>query len=77
MTQFSLTQIFNRVFDQEAIRVIDGADFAPPANYDNFTLDQTSLTDVFKFYDGVTLLRTITLTYTDASKETLASGAVT
>lgn len=77
MPQFSLTQIFNRAFSQEAIRVIEGAEFAPPPNYDNFTQDQTTLTDVFKFYDGVTLLRTITLTYTDASKETLASGAVT
>lgn len=75
---FSPSQIFNNVFSsaQNALRVIGGAKFAPPPDFDNFELDPQATADVYTFYAGATLLRTITINYTDASKETILDGSV-
>lgn len=43
--------------------------------YDNGSLSQTDTTDVYTFKSGVTTVATLTLTYTDSTKETLSTWA--
>lgn len=51
---------------------------AIPASYDNGTLTLPSATqEVYKYYSGVTLLRTITINYTDSTKAVISSWTIT
>lgn len=45
-----------------------------PTNYDNGTVSYPTATqEVYSFYQGVTLLKTATLNYTDSTKEALST----
>lgn len=49
-----------------------------PAAYDNGTLTLPSATqEVYKYYSGATLLRTITINYTDSTKTVISSWTIT
>lgn len=54
--------------------------FAPPTDAMSFTVTYNSTTDVYEFYDGPggtgTLLQTVTLTYSNPSKNVLIGGDV-
>jgi len=41
--------------------------------YDNIQMSYTSTTDVFSYYNGVTLTATTTITYTDSTKSVVSS----
>lgn len=64
---------------ETAVRVvgdmtIDANPFAPPGNTDTITVTQGSNTEVYNFRQGGpagTILRTVTLTYTDSNKDCL------
>lgn len=48
-----------------------------PATYDNGTLTLPSATrEVYKFYTGATLLKTVTIDYTDSTKAVIASWTI-
>lgn len=69
---------FKAVGNETAVRIADEARFAAPPEADSFQVDYPSNTQVvYTFYQGVTLLRTVTLTYTNAAKDELESGVVT
>lgn len=69
---------FKNVGGNTAVRIADEARFAAPPEADNFTVSYPSNTQiVYEFYQGVNLLRTVTLTYTNAAKDELSSGVVT
>jgi hypothetical protein len=69
---------FKEVSGETAVRVSLAAGFAVPDNADNFQVAYPSSTqEVYTFYSGVTLLRTITINYVNASKEKIMDGSVT
>jgi hypothetical protein len=48
-----------------------------PPDYDNGTVTRpNNTTEVYSFFKGATLLRTITLVYTNANKKDLASWSI-
>jgi hypothetical protein len=50
---------------------------AVPAAYDNGTLTLPSATqEVYKYYTGATLVRTITINYTDSTKAVISSWTI-
>lgn len=53
------------------------ANAAVPADYDNGTVTRPNpTTEIYKFYKGASLLRTVTLVYTTASKQDLSSWSI-
>jgi len=76
-------QIAQKVFDDsdDTIRTKSGLSvFSPPIETDAFTLDLTSATqEVYKFRSGGiagTVLKTVTLNYTDSTKDDLLNGTI-
>ena len=65
---------------ETAVRVVgdmtvDSNPFAPPGNTDTITVTQGTTTEVYNFRNGGpagTILRTVTLTYTDSTKQCLS-----
>ena len=56
---------------------IEEANAAVPAAYDNGAVTYPSATqEVYRFYEGTVLIRTITINYTDATKENIDTWVI-
>jgi hypothetical protein len=49
---------------------------SPPENTTSFQVEETATSDIFRFYNNVTLLKTITINYFDSTKKRITSGVV-
>lgn len=56
---------------------IEEATAAVPASYDNGTVDYPTTTqEIYRFYEGSVLIRTITVNYTDSTKANISSWTI-
>ena len=60
-----------------ALQTVNAQAFGPPALANNFTSELNGLVRTIKYYNGVTLLKTVTITYTDCSYENFSAGVTT
>ena len=49
---------------------------SPPENTTSFAVEETATSDIFRFYNDVTLLKTITINYFDSTKKKITGGVV-
>lgn len=61
--------------DRRAL-IVASVNAGVPPDYNNGEQISSSTQDIFKFYKDAVLLKTITLNYTDSTKETLSTWTI-